>query len=435
MNNREFATFLILGAFLLLMLIKRDLRSSLGQVLKLLVSPKIGALLLGFTGWIVFVVWLAAQVGLWTWDFTAETALWFLFAGMAWFMNIGDAGKDDDFFKRRVVETVTIGAAFEFFINLKVLSLPLELVLQTVLLVLVLLDVVARQKEEHKPVAKLTTGLLIVIGIALTVYTVRAVIGDWDGLDLQEVVGQLLLPVWLTACTVPCIYLIGLYAGYESLLLHMKFWNDSRRPRLRATAGVVSALKGSLIDINAFRGASARQAARTHSFKEARQAVHAFKHERARELAAHADARQRLATNAGVSGVDGEGLTLDRREFAETKRALRWLLTCHVGWYQREDRSNTYRSDLLSVVDDFSQQGLPGDHGIVMKVRKDGQVWCAHRTTPSGHVFGIGADGPPPSEWYYDGDEAPKSFPSQREGWTSFMEPDRPEWREEAPTG
>lgn len=434
MNNRELATFILLGALLALLLIKRDLRSSLGQVLKLMLSPKLGLPLLGFAGWTLLVVWLAQQVGLWSWGLTAETVLWFLFVGMAWYMHLADAGKDENFFKRRVIETVGVGAVFEFFINLKVLSLPLELVLQVFLLFVILLDVVARQKEEHKAVVKLTTTVLAVVGVALTAFTVRALILDWDTLDLNELVGQLLLPVWLTASAVPCVYLIALYAGYESLILHLKFWNDSRRPSLRALCGVVVALKGSLVDIGGFRGMPAKQAARSRSFHEARRAVQTFKRERASDRAARAEAKQRLVTHAGASGVDGDGLQLDRREFAETKRALRWLATCHMGWYQREDRPDAYRADLLSVLDDFSQQGLLGDHGIVMKVRRDGQAWFAYRATPSGHAFGIGAVGAPPSLWFYDGSEAPKSFPTRGGGWTSFMEPDRPEWREEPPT-
>jgi hypothetical protein len=105
-----------------------------------------------------------------------------------------------------------------------------------------------------------------------------------------------------------------------------------------------------------------------------------------------------------------------------------------MGWYQREDRPNRYRPDLLAVLDDFSRQGLPGDHAITMKVRKDGQAWYAYRKTPSGRVFGIGADGAPPSQWFYDGTKAPQSYPAAGPGWSSFMESDRPEWSEEPET-
>jgi hypothetical protein len=314
------------------------------------------------------------------------------------------------------------------------MPLPVELALQIFVIFLVIIDVAARPKEEHKVVAKLTTATLALLGFGLTIFTIARIIRDWSTLDPHALVNELLLPVWLTIAAIPCIYFIAVYMGYESLLAQMRFWNDFRRPSARAILGVISALKASPIDINGFRGLYAKRAARARSFGEARRAVRDFRDDRAADRVSKADARQRLITYAGVSGVNSDGLTLDRREFAETKQALRWLATCHMGWYQRDDRPNKYRSNLLSVLDDFSRQGLPGDHGIVMKVRKNGQAWYAFRTTPSGHVFGIGAVGAPPSQWFYDGVETPKSYPSTGSGWRSFMEPDRPEWREEPET-
>jgi hypothetical protein len=159
--------------------------------------------------------------------------------------------------------------------------------------------------------------------------------------------------------------------------------------------------------------------------------VQQFKAERADDEAARAVGRRRLVDNAGVKGVDAEGLQLDRREFAATKKALNWLAECHGGWYQREDRPNAYRSDLLTVVADFSMQGLPAEHGIVMRVRKDGQAWYAYRRTPSGYIFGIGAVGTPLAEWYHAGFEPPTGYPGSARGWVN----ERPqEWKAEAET-
>jgi hypothetical protein len=136
-----------------------------------------------------------------------------------------------------------------------------------------------------------------------------------------------------------------------------------------------------------------------------------------------------------MEGTEGAGLQLDRREFAATKDALRWLATCQMGWYQNEDRPDTYRDDLLTVIGDFLLQGLPEPHAIVMKVRKDGQAWYAYRTTPSGYVFGIGASGKPPSKWFWDGPTPPPGYPSKKSGWTSAMDPhERPEWGVESAT-
>jgi hypothetical protein len=75
---------------------------------------------------------------------------------------------------------------------------------------------------------------------------------------------------------------------------------------------------------------------------------------------------------------------------------------------------------LLDQFGDLLSSGLPKDHGIVMKVRRDGQAWYAWRRTVSGWVFAIGAVGAPPDEWLYDGSRPPVGYPSTRAGWDHF---------------
>ena len=432
MNNRELVTLIYLGLFVLLAVSIRGARSALLQMLKLLVTSKVGVTLAIFLAYTAAVVWMMSRLKLWDASLVGSTVLWMLLVGFAWFLNLSEADKDPRFIRRHVLEAVAVGAFLEVYVNLAVLSIPLEFVFQGFLIFVVMLNVVAKQEERYKPVARLTSGILIFAGIGVFVYATVQLAIDWSELDFRNIVNQFLLPIWLTLAAVPCIYLIALYAGYESLFMHMRFWNDDRRPNWRALAGTMVELRGSLTDIGGFRGMAAKPAAQTSSFTTARQAAQTSKRERAADKAARAAARQRLIDNAGIEGVDAEGLQLDRREFAATKSALRWLATCHMGWYERDDRPKTYRADLLDVLGDFTREGLPDPHGIVMKVRKDGQAWYAYRTTPSGHIFAIGASEGPPSQWYYDGAKPPSGYPSTRGPWTSFLEADRPEWREES---
>jgi hypothetical protein len=433
MNNRELVTLIYFGLFALLAIFIRGARSALLQVLKLLVTSKVGAMLAIFVAYTVAVIWLMSLLGLWDASLVGGTLLWMLLIGFVWFINLSEADKDPRFMRRHVLEAVGVGAFLEVYVNLAVLSIRLEFVLQGFLIFVGMLNVVAKQEDRYKVVARLTSGILIAAGIGIIVYTTVQLVMDWSKLDYGGILNQFLLPIWLTLAAVPCIYLIALYAGYESLFMHMRFWNDDRRPNWRALAGTVVELCGSLTDIGGFRGIATKQAAQTSSFTTARQAAQTFKRERAADQAARAAARQRLIDNAGVKGVDTEGLQLDRREFAATKSALRWLATCHMGWYQRDDRPNAYRADLLEVLGAFSHEGLPDPHGIVMKVRKDAQAWYAHRTTPTGYDFAIGASAGPPSQWYYDGDKPPSGYPSAKRGWTSSLEADRPEWKAESP--
>jgi hypothetical protein len=434
MNNRELVSLIFIGLVVVFALVAKSVRPAALDVLKQLVVSKLGIVLGIYLAIISAAIWLMAILDFWDSSLIGSTLLWILLIGLGWFININDAGTDSDFFKRRLLEALGIGAFLECFINFEVMPLVLEFIMQALLLFVVLLNAVATREAKYRPVARLTWGILIAATLALFTFTVVRLIRDWDSLDFRNLLNQLLLPIWLTLAAIPCLYLFGLFAQYESLFMRLSFLNNRTRPRLSALAGVVSGLGGSLVDIKSFGGRHTAEAAQASSFKAARGAVRAFKQDRSADQASRAASRQRLIDNAGLVGTDSAGLQLDRREFAATKEALRWLHTCHTGWYQREDRPDTYRDDLLDVLFEFSQQGLPSPHGIVMKVRKDGQAWYAYRTTPSGYVFGIGASGAPPSQWFWDGPKPPGGYPSKRSGWTSSMDPDRHEWREEAPT-
>ena len=74
---------------------------------------------------------------------------------------------------------------------------------------------------------------------------------------------------------------------------------------------------------------------------------------------------------------------------------------------------------------------MPAEHGIVMKVRKDGKAWYAYRRTVTGWVFGTGARRPPTDEWFYDGPEPPQAYPRAGRGWGEAAHVDTVNWRYE----
>ncbi|MGH7930001.1 MAG: hypothetical protein ACREQV_19665 [Candidatus Binatia bacterium] len=89
-----------------------------------------------------------------------------------------------------------------------------------------------------------------------------------------------------------------------------------------------------------------------------------------------------------------------------------------------------YRRYLLINLNDFEQQGLPAEHGIGMKVRKDSQSWYAYRRTVTGWVLGIGANEGTPEQWFYDGPKSPASYPCRGHGWVEHRT-----WLEAAEVG
>lgn len=383
-----------------------------------------------FAFWVLGAVGLALQAGLWVPELWGDTVFW-SFGGLIWFFGLAGATKDPNFFRRRLIDAVGLAAFMEFFAAIKPLPLAAEVILVVVAMVLGLLKGAAGSLPSGEQLARRIDQLLVIAGAALLAYVAIGLAQNWGEQDFHFLWRQLVLPIWLTLVATPFIYVMALWAAYEGLFLRLKFLNEMRRPRLTVSLGIVAALRGNLLDIGGIFGHDCRQASTATSFKVAFSAVQASKRKRAQEFLSRREARERLVRLAGVDGVDKSGRRLDRREFAATKSALEWLATCHMAWFHKRGR---YRRDLLEFLGDFEQQGLRGDHGISLRVSRDGRRWFAYRQTATGWFFGIGAIGAPPSKWLYDGPVPPNGYPDPRAGWTDTAgaEPWPVEWLEEA---
>lgn len=286
--------------------------------------------------------------------------------------------------------------------NVFVMSLVTELMVQPVIAALAILRAVAGNKPENPQVCKVLDALLALTGFAFLAYTGWRAYTDWATLDPRVVTLEFLLPVWLTAGLLPCIHVLSLVITYDSALRGINWAAKDGRPRWRAWLALAAGLHFRHRDVNAFNWNRARQLVEAPSLSAARAVVRDFRRERRAALQAIADQEEREWRYAGSDETDDAGRRLDRREFDATIDALRFLETCQDNWHR--NRGGRYREDLLTMVDDHFR-GLPEESGIELRVSEDGQSWYAWRRTLSGWCFAIGAGGPPPEQWEFDGPE------------------------------
>ena len=332
------------------------------------------------------------------------------------FFNCTQAASDPRFFRRTMVATIGVAVFVEFFMNLYVMSLPTELVLQFVIIVLSLLAAVGGIKPEHRPAKILCEVLLAAIGFALFIYTVRQVYLGWDDIDGRSLLLEFALPIWLTAGLLPFLYVLSSYVVYDAAFRGINWATADRRSRWRSRLAVVSALHFRKGAVQKFTWNWAKRVSEATSFSAARDVMAMFLEQLRRARKAELDEQERMQRYAGSHETDEDGRRLDRREFAATIDALRWLETCQMGWHR--NRGGRYRDDLLKMIaGDFTRQGLPKESGITLRVSNDGQAWYAWRRTVTGWCFAIGAAGPPPDQWEYDGPEPPQGFPGQDRIW------------------
>ena len=376
-------------------------------------------------------VWIGFQLDLWNVDLLTATFIWAVASGgVLLFKSATEANEDPFFFHNTVAATLAPTVFVTFFMNLATLGFLAELALQLFLFPVTVASVAAhaRTSREHTRVAHLCDGVLLVVGLCWSVYTGLHLHATWGRLDVTLMLQKLALPIWLTAGLLPFLFTMNLYGAYDRAFRIIGSQAHGLRDRWRARVAILLTLHFRARDIAQLRHYWIRKLVDARELRTARSAVREFERTLRDRERAIAEEIGGLVRYAGIDGADSEGRRLDQREFKETTKALRWLATCHMGHYRRRNR---YDPELLALLGDgFVRHGLAKEHGIVMKVSGDGQAWFAYRRTITGWCLAIGAAGPPPEQWEYDGQEPPRGFPGTDPIWGErpFEETVNPNW-------
>lgn len=419
LTNRELTALIILvflTTFLLTRPDRKGILKSFRGVLTSFKAPGILVPLLLYVGWISAAIAGASRIGLWDFDLLKTTILWVVLSGLALLVSLNDAIQKPRFFRGAFIKTLGVVAVVEFVAALKSFPLWLEIPGQALAFMLALVGVVAKRDPKQAPALKLANGYLILFGASALIWSAAHLIANWSTLDQGRILREFLLPIWLTPIALLFVYGFAVIAAYQSSFVRMRIWKK-RRPLLRQRLAVMLRANGRLRSLRLLAGLGAQRIARTTTFREAWRELGVLRNETRDRVAHEAASKRRLIENAGLVGTDDLGRQLDRREFEETDKALRWLATCQMGHYRN---GNQYRADLLRIVEPhFEHDGLPNPHGVELHVHRDRKSWYATRQTISGWWFAIGAAGPPSDQWLYDGQDPPKGFPSDP-GWDRF---------------
>ncbi len=428
-NNRQIALLIWATVALLFALRAAEIRKSLRDVGRTLLQP---ILLVPVTAFLVFVsllVFSGARLDLWNRGLATDTGFWVAGSGIVLLSNFDRATKGDRFFRHSLAKILGLTILVEVVLEISILSLPLELAIVPIATVLAVFEVVAIRQPEHERIAGCAKSFLAALGLALLAVGLVRALTNFDGLDLAHLGRQALLPIWLTAGLLPFVYLLALYAKYESIG-SMIDWRSDQSWRRRAI------LKGAVFreyglkahSLGQFTNPAAMRLADATTWSQARQAISRHRSDIAARQAEEREAEERLDEYSGVAGVDDDGRQLDRREFDETCAALRWLHTCHMGWWRRENRYTEGLLDRISTPND--SHGLAPGAGYTEVVATGGATWYGWRRTITGWVFAIGATDSPPDQWLYDGADPPTGPPLKDPRWgdTPFGGDASPNW-------
>lgn len=410
---------------MLFALSRRDVRAQLPDLGRAAWHWKIYVSIGAFTTYIILIIVVASGRSWWDTSLATDTIIWFVVTGLVLYFNSMRAA-DPGFISTTIRAAVGVTAVIEFFFNdLFLFPFLGELAFVPAMFLLLSLLAVAEGKPEYLPTKRLLQVVLSIVGCVLVAYIIYRFTTDWEAVANRATFVEFAAPIWLTLATIPFIYCMGAIATYESAFLRLDFASGGRKSRLTTKLALACVLKLNLGEVAGFVGRWPREASEGNTFSEATRVIRAYRASRREGEARRVEEAARLVRLAGVDGIDGDGHRLDQREFKETKDALHFLGTAQMGWYNNDGR---YRADLLLVLEStFARIGLD-EHGITMHVTQDGQKWWAWRRTITGWCFAIGASGPPPDQWLFDGMEPPRGYPREGSEWGSRFGLDAPNW-------
>ena len=412
LSNRLLASLILLAALVMVPLIGRgrmEFLDSVRALIKSLAQPNLLVPSLIYAGVLLAALIPASHLGIWQPSLWPATVLWLIISGLGLLFRLDEAIRDLRFFRRAILRALGAVALVEFIVNLESFALYIEIPLQ--LLAMLSAAIVAVEKgARSQPASTVANTYLVLLAALAAAWGIWHLASNWSQFDHGLLLREFLLPIWLTPVALSLVYLLSVWAAYETAFIRMNFVNEG--PLLGQKLALVLRSGVRLRNLQRLRGDGAHQLGRTTGFREAWREVGQIQRERIEEIEAEPAAQRRLVENAGLRGVDETGKQLDQREHFETRESLLWLAVCQMGHYRN---GQAYRDDLLPIVEpSFAQYGLPESSGVVIRVAADGQSWYAERQTVTGHWFSIGAAGPPSDQWLYDGNEAAPGFPDER---------------------
>lgn len=399
MDNREYASIILIGLLAIYLLAKGKLLSvikSFAGVIKLALNPKILIPELILVTYSALLIYGAFECGFWNTGILLDTILEVVFVGFPSIYIASKATSVTSIKNELIVPEIGFGALMSFYINLVCFPILFEVALQIFLLFLGIgcaLFSSRRNASNLRLFENMKAVLSIIVFVAATLLLSNA----WFSMDWGDELNSLFLSIWYPILIAPYVLVLAYYASLESMYMRINVLEKNLPKKEFIKIAIV--LFPNFRYIRHFNGRNARKYLECLKPPEKASYLAAFKHE-VDTNAANANPKvKRFESGKGRSGFDEDGIWFDWTYLEEMKFFL-WIIASleNQSWMD---------SGAYSSLDEAFSRFLPnGCNGSLLLSRgKDAYVcWVIN---PSGFVFAAGSrDGAFPF-MKYEGDRCP----------------------------
>lgn len=228
-STREIASILWIIIIIILMLMSKDIRKSIIDVIEAVMSRYIIVPTLIIISYGFLFIYLTYIFGVNKPILTKEILQWVLIVGIPLCFNSVNKNVTSDYFKYAISNNFELTVFFQFFISTFTFNLILEMILLPVFTFLVMLDTYVGINDDYKLAKKFTAvliGIFILYGLA---FTIRRASIDYVNLDELDTFISFIIPIVLSILYVPIAFLLCIYSKYEQVFKRMKLYEPKNK--------------------------------------------------------------------------------------------------------------------------------------------------------------------------------------------------------------
>lgn len=225
-NNREIALAIWILVVLVSVLSISNIRKSLSDVIKCFFKIKIQISLIIMMAYTTGVVIALYLLSLWKISLIKDTIIWFCFLGVVMCFNMVTSSKEENLFRKIILNNIKIVIIIEFLVNTYTFSLVGELIFLPFITFIAMLDTIAQTEKKYSSASKLITGLQSIIGVTILIYAISKAISDYKNLGSLDTLRSFLLAPLLSISFLPLIYLMLVFSAYENLFKRLNLGHE-----------------------------------------------------------------------------------------------------------------------------------------------------------------------------------------------------------------
>lgn len=179
--------------------------------------------IIGLGIFVSIISYFLIEIGLWNFNQYKNAALWFILVGIYSLFQVADTNKGKRYLKGKLANLLKITTLFEFAVAFYSFSFWFELVFIPFMTFITLMSELSKNNKEHKIVSNVLDHFIMIIGFCIIIYISFLFASNPGEFFREDTAYDFLVPIFLTLGALPYLFMVMLYAEYESFFVRLNF--------------------------------------------------------------------------------------------------------------------------------------------------------------------------------------------------------------------